>query len=666
MRMKYSFLLLFFFLITQMNAEGFLKTSGKKIVDANGTEIHFKGMGLGGWLVPEGYMLHTTSGGGNSPSEIRALILDLLGEEETNAFYEKYRANYVKREDIRKLAEFGFNSIRLPFHYEILTPRDLPGVYLEEGFAIIDSLLDWCIESQIYLILDMHCAPGGQSDENISDYDPNFPSLWESEANKTRTIDIWKKIAERYKDEEWIAGYDLINEPKWDLPPANQPLRELYIGITNAIREVDTNHILYIEGNWFATDFAGLTPPWDDNMVYSFHKYWNANNTGAIQYLLDIRNNHNIPLWLGETGENSNVWFTELISLLKDQNIGWAFWPHKKFESIAGTYSAPITSQYQQVLNYWNGNGPRPSALFAKTAMNSMADALKLENCTFRPDVIDAMFRQVESTETIPFKANVVPGKVYAVDYDMGRRGSAYQDADYQNVNGNGGSVYNNGYSYRNDGVDIEGCSDDTTNGYNVGWIGNGEWLKYTVDVKYPGTYKLRVRAASANGGGSVKIVYNGTAATNLISIGNTGGWQNWSDFFVDSMELTAGKNEIVVQAVLGDFNLNFLDFIPVNVGDIEENNETPDQFNLYQNYPNPFNGNTNIKVYAPVESDASIKVYNAVGQLVKILASNEEVKGSRIFTWNPETDGLVGSGIYFVNADIGGQRFTKKMLYLK
>ncbi|GJQ63168.1 MAG: hypothetical protein SCALA702_22210 [Melioribacteraceae bacterium] len=663
MRIKLSCLLIFIVVTFSVTgAEGFLRTEGKKIVDANGTEIVFKGMGLGGWLVPEGYMLHTSSGGGNSPSEIKTLILDLLGEADTEEFYDNYRANYVKREDIQRMKEFGFNSIRLPFHYDNITPRNQPGVYLEEGFAIFDSLLSWCEDNEMYLILDMHCAPGGQSDENISDYDPLFPSLWESEANRERTVDIWKEIATRYKDKEWIAGYDLINEPKWELGPNNQLLRELYIDITNAIREVDTNHILYIEGNWYATDFAGLTPPWDDNMVYSFHKYWNANDQGAIQYLLDIRNQHNIPLWLGETGENSNVWFTELIQLMATHNIGWAFWPHKKFDSIAGMFSAPISEQYQQVLNYWNGSAPRPSAAFAKVALQTMTDALLLENCVYRPDVIDAMFRQVEDNSAVPFADNMVPGKVYAVNYDMGRRGVTYQDVDYQNI---GGGAYNNGYSYRNDGVDIEECSDDSTIGYNVGWMDNTEWLKYTVNVQYPGTYKVRFRAASSGGGGKLKLVYNGTALQSLINIDNTGGWQNWSDFHTDTIELNAGENSILVQVIFDNFNLHYLDFIPVNVSGIDDET-TPEQFNLYQNYPNPFNGSTNIKVYAPVESDASIEIFDSLGQLVKVIANKEKIQGTHVYSWEPTGANNAGSGVYLVKATIGEQTFTKKMIYLK
>ncbi len=118
-------------------------------------------------------------------------------------------------------------------------------------------------------------------------------------------------------------------------------LRELYIRITNAIREVDQNHIVFIEGNWYATTFDGLMPPWDDNMVYSFHKYWNQTDQGTINYLTSIRKYYNRPLWLGETGENSNDWFRENVELMAQNNIGWAWWPHKKIDNISAPLSAP-------------------------------------------------------------------------------------------------------------------------------------------------------------------------------------------------------------------------------------------------------------------------------------------------------------------------------------
>ncbi|MBI2416918.1 MAG: cellulase family glycosylhydrolase [Ignavibacteriales bacterium] len=351
---KIIFLAVLAFLTIQMYPQGFLSTSGKKIVDGNGQEIILRGIGLGGWLVQEGYMLQT-SGFANAQWEIRAKIADLIGPAETEIFYENYRKNFIRREDIKAIKSWGFNSIRLPMHYNLLTPQNQPGVWLEPGFAIIDSTLQWCKENQLYLILDLHAAPGGQSANNICDYNPANPSLWEDLNNRIRTVAIWNKLAARYANEPWIGGYDVLNETAWNLGSNNAMLRQLMVDITNAIRLVDNNHIIFVEGNWYATDFNGLTPKWDSKMAYSFHKYWNVNNTGAIQYLLDLRTNQNAPLWLGESGENSNQWFTDCIELMENNSIGWAWWTMKKLESTSGLMSIKKPVEFDQLLKYWSG-----------------------------------------------------------------------------------------------------------------------------------------------------------------------------------------------------------------------------------------------------------------------------------------------------------------------
>ena len=358
----------FFFLAPACFTQ-FLRVDGKEIVDATGQPVLLRGIGLGGWLVPEGYMLHTPGYG--SPTSIRNMMQDLIGEQETETFFEYYRANYVAEKDIEKIAAWGFNSIRLPFHYELLSPQNQPGVFLEEGFLLLDSLITWSKRQGLYVILDMHCAPGGQNSNNISDSDGEA-KLWTVPANQDRTVEIWKKIAERYSGEAWVAGYDLLNEPVMPVGYNNLDLRNFYRRLALAIREVDNNHILFIEGNNFATDFRDLTPPllYGSNIVYSFHKYWNETTQATIQDYLNLRNNWNVPLWMGESGENSNPWFYETIKLLEANNIGWCWWTHKKIQTTTSPLSAPITPDYQRVLDYWNGNASRPAQAFARDALS--------------------------------------------------------------------------------------------------------------------------------------------------------------------------------------------------------------------------------------------------------------------------------------------------------
>ncbi len=664
--MKYNFTLFFsvlilFFSTQQIFPQNFLAVNGTKIVDRYGQEVYLKGMGLGGWLEPEGYMFGMSSFA-NSPSQIQKKILDLIGADNTNTFYNTFRKNFVAEGDIKALASWGFNSVRLPFHYNILTPTDSPGVYLQSGWAIFDSLISWCKKYNIYVILDMHCAPGGESDQTISDYEPSVPSLWQDTAKQTRTVDIWRTIADRYKNEPAVAGYDLLNEPRWNFPGGNQPLYDLYVRITNAIRSVDTAHILFIEGNQYATDFSGLTPPWDKKIVYSFHKYWNVNTSGAIQNYLNIRSSYNAPLWLGETGENSNSWYTDCVNLTKQYDIGWSWWTLKKFNTINGPLNVPITSDYQQLLNYWEGKASKPTVTFAFNALLRMADNLKFENCVFENDVIDAMMRQPNDNSTLPYADNSIPGIIYADNYDMGKISYAYNDVDYENTGVSPQTSWNSGWSYRNDGVDIEQCNDLPTNGFDVGWINSGEWLKHTVNVSNTGSYNFDIRYASNQSGGKMILKLDGNIISSVVDLPVTGGWQNWQTITLQNVQLTTGIHSLISQFLSGGFNINYFLFTLSSTG-IENENRNKFAFHLNQNYPNPFNPATEIKYSVPSKCFVTIKVFNILGKEISSLVNGNKNAGEYSVNFDAKN---LSSGIYFYRITAGENSDLKKMILLK
>ncbi len=559
----------------------YLRVSGKQIVDKNGNEVILRGMGLGGWMLQEGYMLETNAFA-NPQHQIRAKIKDLIGETDTQAFYDAWLKNHCTRRDIDSLASWGFNSIRLPMHYNLYTlPIELEPVagqntWLDKGFAMTDSLLKWCGANNMYLILDLHAAPGGQGhDAAISDYDPTKSSLWESEANKQKTIELWRKLAQRYANEQWIGGYDLINEPNWNFVAGqnangceengNAPLRQLYISITTAIRSVDNNHIIFIEGNCWGNRYNGIFPKWDNNMVASFHKYWNYNDQGSVQFAIDIRNQQNMPVWLGESGENSNTWFTNAIKLMEDNDIGWAWWPMKKVNSVINPYTIVKNDGYNTLLQYWTSGGTKPSAVFAKNALMQLAENTKIENNIYRKDVVDAMIRQVSSQTTIPYTSNLVPGVVHAANFDLGRHGRAYSDTDTANYRVATGTfaAWNNGWAYRNDGVDIENSSDTnpSSNKYNVGWTADGEWMLYTLDVDSSAVYDITIRYASPSNTGKIVLNVNGSNVTNSVALPSTGGNQTWSNQTVSDVVLYKGRQELKVIFDKGGPNVGYFTF---------------------------------------------------------------------------------------------------------
>jgi endoglucanase len=563
-----------------IRAQGqYLHTMGQKIVDKNNNEIILRGMGLGGWMVQEGYMLETNSFA-NTQHDIRKKISELVGETNTAKFYDAWLLNHCTERDIDSMAAWGFNAIRLPMHYNLYTlpiqdePVSNQNTWLEKGFIMTDSLLKWCSKNKMYLILDLHAAPGGQgNDAAISDYDKSKPSLWEADANKQKTIALWSKLAERYAAEPWIGGYDLINETNWNFTPGasvngcdettNVPLRKLFTDITDAIRKVDTHHIIFIEGNCWANNHSGLMPAWDSNMAISFHKYWNYNDVGSIQGFINMRNQYNIPIWLGESGENSNTWFTNAIQLLESNSIGWAWWPEKKINSIVNPLTVVKNDDYNALLDYWKNGGTKPSVDFATNALLQQAANLKIEKNIVRKDVIDAMFRQVVDHSSKPFAPNKVPGVIQASDYDMGRNGVAYADTDTANYQVSTGTYepWNSGYSYRNDGVDIQpsGDSDTRSNGYNIGWTADGEWLQYTLNVDSTAAYSLALRYAVPANTSAVSYWINGGNITNTVSLPSSGDYQVWTNQVVENVVLYKGRQKLKLKFEKGGANVGFL-----------------------------------------------------------------------------------------------------------
>ncbi len=555
--MKLLFILLLASL--QLSAQSFLKTDGKKIVNEKGENILLRGIGLGGWMLQEGYMLKVHGEG--MQHRIRQRIEDIIGQDKTQEFYTAWLQNHTTKADVDSLKAWGFNSIRLPMHYNLYTlpiekePVAGQQTWLETGFQLTDSLLEWCKANKMYLILDLHAAPGGQgNDLNISDRDPSKPSLWESEANQQKTIALWRKLAERYKDEPWIGGYDIINEPNWGFTDAsdknglketgNAPLRKLMVDITNAIREVDQRHIVIIEGNGWGNNYNGIFPLWDDNMVLSFHKYWNTNDPASIKHIIDAREKYNVPAWLGETGENSNTWFRDAVHLLESNNIGWAWWPLKKL-GHNNPFQVKTNAGYEAILQYWGNKGPKPNAEEAYQSLMQLASSTRNQNNIVHYDVIDALIRQPFSNETKPYTQHQLNNDVTinAVDYDLGRNGFAYYDMDTANYSTSGKpGEGNRGHMYRNDGVDIN----EKDGRYYVDHIEANEWLQYTIMVNRPGDYNLSLLFSSTNPNGSVTVMHNNKKAISQ-KIGSTGGQGKFVEKNLGKMHFNKGTQKIKI-----------------------------------------------------------------------------------------------------------------------
>ena len=372
---------------------------------------------------------------------------------------------------------------------------------------------------------------------------------------------MWKELAKRYANEPYIGGYDILNETNWGFDNSNDPhglnekqnipLRNLFIRITKAIREVDKNHIIFLEGNGFANNYNGMFPLWDNNLVISFHKYGNFSTKGTIQNFLNYRDQYDVPLWLGESGENSNTWFTNTIRLMEDNDIGWSWWQLKKM-GINNPLQIQKPKDYSLFIRYCKDSLQLDSTK-GQQILNDLLDNIKIENNIYHKDVTDAMFRQVYSTATLPFKPNIISGStiINAVDYDLGRNGFAYNDNDtawYQYTPG----VHtqgNRGRTYRNDGVDIK---NDKNNEPYIFSIEDGEWLLYTINVKKAGNYSLNFNTSGSDG--IINVYNNNKTVVENISIDSSADEDQFIESPAIKIRLNKGISKIKIYFKKGGF----------------------------------------------------------------------------------------------------------------
>jgi endoglucanase len=385
------------------NAQCFLSTVGQQVKNQAGQNVILRAVNLGYWTVQEGYMMNPQNGNlVNCQWKMKKKYFDAgQTEAQVESFYQSWRDNFITKADIDYIASLGFNAVRFPMHYEIFLTSaqrtwrnnviknigyhdtykaNLQGALNNntlftdpnvEGFKMIDRVLGWCAANGMYVILDLHAAPGGQgADQNISDlFYPN--DLWNQQVFKDVTNKLWEKIAARYKNEGRIAWYELVNEP--NQTPSNQVIHDLYQRLITTIRGQSDNHIIMIEGNGWGNNYDYMepftfAPNW--GLIYNAHRYWinasddwvrdpNPNQINRMINLTEFRTRHNVPVYVGETGENNNDWLKQNIAWMEEWGIGWAHWTYKRHDTgenaalmrIGGAYPTDGVSVMSAVLN---------------------------------------------------------------------------------------------------------------------------------------------------------------------------------------------------------------------------------------------------------------------------------------------------------------------------
>jgi endoglucanase len=365
-------------------SENFIRAKGKYLVDGNGERFAIKGINLGNWLVPEGYMFKFARA--RSPSEIDAVIRALIGPQGAARFWTEFRDVYVAKPDIDFIKAAGFNTVRVPLHWGLFVKQDASGEdeFAGPGWPLLDRLVEWSRQAGLRVILDLHAAPGGQTGVNHDD-GPGFPLVFYVPRYRELTIELWRRLAQHYRDDPTILGYDLLNEPISpynDEPYLNPRLEPLYREIVAAIRSVDSKHPVILAGAQWSTSFAAFSRPFDDNAIYSYHKFWAHPTRDAVQSYVDFSNRWKVPILVGETGEGSYEWNEEFRRLNEKFNIGWCFWPYKNLDSQTSVVSIQAPDKWDLIARAGSTSAPAQEAHLPREQAMSILNAY-VENARF-------------------------------------------------------------------------------------------------------------------------------------------------------------------------------------------------------------------------------------------------------------------------------------------
>lgn len=244
----------------------------------DGNEVRLRGINLGNWLNLEDFMM----GLPGTDWQIRHAFQEQFGAEFSGRFFSSFEKNFITEEDICFLAARNFNLVRIPLNYRRFEDDCNPGIYREDGFRPLDRLMEWCKNSGIAVLLDLHAVQGGQNTTPPSDNTTGYALLWVVKDFQDRCIALWEALAERYRDHPALFGYNLLNEPITNqdsyLPVAaqTQAMNSLCRKICAAIRKIDPLAPIVMEGNvrpsgGIKTLDADLFA--DPNTLATYHSY---------------------------------------------------------------------------------------------------------------------------------------------------------------------------------------------------------------------------------------------------------------------------------------------------------------------------------------------------------------------------------------------------------
>lgn len=326
-----------------------LSVKDTNIINSEDGKVFLHGVNLGGWLMMEGYLLH---GRNIAEKTFKAEFEKRYGRKELENFARSYRNNFIKESDFKNISSLGFNCIRVPFNYKLLEEKN--------GLEVLKNTVRLCEKYNIYCILDMHASPGCQNKYGHADSEGEI-ELWTSDKNQENFFYLWETLANEFKGESIVAGYDILNEPVIKTPDAGKILRDFYAKAVKRIRKIDKNHIIFLEGNILAQVLEHIGEPFADNLSYSVHfynpqefvfnfhrglrypgnisgEYWDINTVKSkLEPYYNYSRKWNVPIFMGEFGVNSRchgcygelTWVKDMLECFKEFGFHWTYWTYK-------------------------------------------------------------------------------------------------------------------------------------------------------------------------------------------------------------------------------------------------------------------------------------------------------------------------------------------------
>jgi hypothetical protein len=328
-----------------------LRVSGERLVTGAGETVRLRGVGLGGWLNMENFI----TGYPANETGMRGAVLDVLGPERHELFFDRLLTSFFQERDAALLARMGANCVRIPVNYRHFESDDRPLEIDEEGFRHLDRVIGLLAAHEIYSVIDLHALPGSQNQHWHSDNPTHVAAFWQQRQFQDRVVHLWEVIADRYRDQPWVAGYNPVNEPG---DVSGRVVGPFYDRLVKALRAVDPGHVLFLDGNTYSTDFSVFREVYE-NTVFVCHDYALAGFAHGGPYPGHTRGEWvdreqleltferrtafqretGTPLWVGEFGpvytgdpgvdEQRYQILADQLEIYDAHDAGWSLWTYK-------------------------------------------------------------------------------------------------------------------------------------------------------------------------------------------------------------------------------------------------------------------------------------------------------------------------------------------------